>query len=111
LKKKNLYAVIKALKEKNNQVFQTIVKKINNFYLSYSFNLKVKSTKFIYFSSFLIQINNYRLKIYKKKSMPTAETIQKAWMKTIAYAPNPGKISTWMSRNKVENISSHNLKQ
>jgi len=22
-----------------------------------------------------------------------------------------GKISTWMSRNKVENISSHNLKQ
>jgi hypothetical protein len=38
--------------------------------------------------------------------MPTAETIQKAWMKTIAYAPNPGKISTWMSRNKVENISS-----
>ena len=76
--KKNLYAVTKALREKNNQVFQTIVKKINDFYLSYSFNLKVKSTKFIYFPSFLIQINNCILKIYKKKSMLTAETIQKA---------------------------------
>jgi len=43
--------------------------------------------------------------------MPAIETIQKAWMKTVAYTPNQGKISTWMSRNKVENISSHNLKQ
>jgi len=57
----------KALRTENDQVFQAIVKKLNDFYLSYSFNLKVKLTKFIYFSSFLIQINNYILKIHKKK--------------------------------------------
>jgi len=96
--------------EKNDQVLQAIVKKLNNFYLSYSFNLKVKSDKFVYFASFLIQINNYGLKIHKK-SMLTTKTIQKAWMKTITYVPNSGKISTWMSRNKVINIPSHNLKQ
>jgi len=68
----------KALRTENDQVFQAIVKKLNDFYLSYSFNLKVKLTKFIYFSSFLIQINNYILKIHKKKNMPIAEAIQKA---------------------------------
>jgi hypothetical protein len=58
----------KALRmKKNNQVLQAIVKKLKNFYLSYSFNLKVKSNKFVYFVSFLIQINNYGLKIHKKK--------------------------------------------
>jgi hypothetical protein len=31
-------------KKKNDQVFQIIVKKHNDFNLSYSFNLKVKST-------------------------------------------------------------------
>jgi hypothetical protein len=68
----------KALRmKKNNQVLQAIVKKLNNFYLSYSFILKVKSDKFVYFVSFLIQINNYGLKIHKK-SMLTTKTIQKA---------------------------------
>ena len=88
------------------------LKKFNNFYLSYSFNPKVKSEKFVYFASFLIQINNYGLKIQKKKkTMLTTKTIQKAWMKTITYVLDFGKISTWMSRNKVKNIPSHNLKQ
>jgi len=40
-----------------------------------------------------------------------AKTIQKAWMKTIDHVPNSGKTSIWMSRNKIENISSHNLKK
>jgi hypothetical protein len=79
--------------------------------MSYSFNLKVKSNKFIYFASFLIEINNYELKTHKKKSMLTTETIQKAWMKIVAYVPNSGKISTWMSKSNNINISSHNLKQ
>jgi hypothetical protein len=43
--------------------------------------------------------------------MPIAKAIQKLEWKTIAYLPNSGKISTWMSKNKVRNISSHNLTQ
>jgi predicted TIM-barrel fold metal-dependent hydrolase len=58
IEKQYLYSVMKALKAKNDQVCQLIVKNPNDFYLFYSFNLKDKSTKFIYSASFLIQINN-----------------------------------------------------
>jgi len=63
----NFYIWWQDLRAKNDIVFQVIVKKLNDFYLSHSFNLKVKSTKFIYFSSFFIQINNYRLKNSQKE--------------------------------------------
>jgi len=36
--------MMKSLTAKNNQVLQAIIKKLNDFYLSYSFNLKIKST-------------------------------------------------------------------
>jgi len=66
-------------------------------------------------NSFILLPSWYKLTImdwkFIKKSMLTIKTIQKAWMKTITYVPNSGKISTWMSRNKVINIPSHNLKQ
>jgi hypothetical protein len=39
------------------------------------------------------------------------KTIQKAWMKTINHVPNSSKTSTWMYKNKIENISFHNLKK
>jgi hypothetical protein len=60
IEKQFLYLVTKALRtkkkeRKKDQVLQAIAKKLNNFHLFYSFNLKVKSNKFIYFASLLIQ--------------------------------------------------------
>jgi hypothetical protein len=68
IEKQFLYLVMKALRAKNDKVLHAIIKKLNDFLLFFIlFYLKVKSTKFIYFASFLIQINNYGLKKSLKK--------------------------------------------
>ena len=44
--------MMKSLTVKNNQVFQAIIKKLNDFYLCYSFNMKIN------------QLNSFILLIY-----------------------------------------------